>query len=206
MSLGSLFQCKNVQFLSVKKCFLISSLNLSWLNFEHSHLSYHWIPRIDQNLFLHFPFSETYREQQAGPSSSKVLGTPLRRLSPFQPFTRPFTIFVALFWIHSSTFQPFLNRGVQKHMHDSRWAQSSVKYSMIKHLFLLAGYDCVCGYEWLWLQNEGARAHCWLILSCCQPAPPDPFLQGYFPSTPFPDYTYVQYYSVPSEESSILTC
>jgi len=50
--------------LSVKKCFLMSSLNLLDAALRHSHASYHWISgRRDQHLPLHCPSSGTCREQ-----------------------------------------------------------------------------------------------------------------------------------------------
>jgi len=50
-----------------------------------------------------------------------------------------------------------------------------------------------------WLPGHTAG----MFWACCQPAPPDPFLQGCSPATPLAIYTCAQCYSIPGVDSGI---
>ena len=166
-SLGSLFQCLTT--LSVKKCFLMSSVNLLWHSFEP------------------FPCGlslDTRKKNSAPPSPRPLLRMLWRAMrSPLsllfsrlnnpkvlscssQDFpSSPFTTFVALLWMHPRTFTSFFNGGTQTCTQHPRWGHTNAEYSgMIPSPAWLVGlrlmHPRVQRFAF-----RAARALCWFLQS-----------------------------------------
>ena len=124
-SLGSLSQCLTTP--SVKKCFLLSSLNLPWCSFE----SFARVLPLDP------------REKSSAPPSPRPLLRKLQRavrlplgllLSKPRVLSRssqdmpssPSTSFAAFLWMHSRTFMCCLNHGAQNCRQCSRWGRTTL--------------------------------------------------------------------------------
>ena len=152
-SLGSLFQ--GLTTLWVMKYFLMSSLNLPWCCFEPFPQNLSLDPREKRSAplsplallrkllrVMRSPFSRLYSELE----KSRVLCCFSQEVS-----SRLFTSFVALLWMHVSTFTCFFNCGAQNCTQYSRWDHVNVKYSRIINAFWLAGYtvfDAPQGAVW----------------------------------------------------------
>ena len=185
--------------LSVKKCFLMSSLNLPWCSFEP-------LPRIR---------SLEHREKSSAPPSPRPLLRKLQRAmrSPLNLLfskldkpgvlscsshdmpSSPSTSFVALLCTRSRTFTSFLSGGAQNCTQYSRWGPTNAEYRGT-----IPSFDrlvVLCLMHSRWGLPSGLLGHpadsCG---ACCPPAPPDPFPQGCFPATPLPICTCAWHHSV----------
>lgn len=179
--LGSLFQCLNS--LSVKKCFLMSSLNLPVAVLNHSCMSCLWIEGSrDQQLLLHLPFLESCEEQWGliafFPSA---FFSPNRQMQSVQLLltavsSSPCLSFVAIvakyLHIFVKLWGPELHMTLQIRLH-----QHSVKQD--NHIFDLLVMLCLkhSGTDFaLWATRaHTAGSH----QACHPPAAPGPFLRSF---------------------------
>ncbi|KAK4829643.1 hypothetical protein QYF61_005936 [Mycteria americana] len=126
---GSLFQ--GLTTLSVKKCFLMSSLNLPWCSFE----PFPDILSLDlREKSSASPFPRPFLRKLL-----RAMRLPLSLLfskldKPKDIPSSPFTSFVALLWTHSRTFTSFLNCRAQNCTQYSR-LRTSVKSWLVKTTF-----------------------------------------------------------------------
>lgn len=105
----SLFQSMNT--LSVRKCFLMSSLNLPMAALNWSHMVYHWIPRRRAQHFPpHSPTQKSVRQQWGCPQPAFLQTRPTQS-PPLLLIGRssPSTAFVALLWMYSSDSEVTVN-------------------------------------------------------------------------------------------------
>lgn len=195
--------------LFLKKCCLMSGLNLLWHSFES-------FPRAllldtrERSLappsLLHLLW-KLYRAMWSLFSllSSKLDKPKILSHSFWDLPSIPATNFVALLWTHPRTFTSFLNWSPEQHsvlkvtLHQC-WVQQDGHLSW---LAAVAVFDAPQdGFALLPAQAHTADWY-W---ACCWPEPTGLLLQSFSPAAPLPGFTCDQSYFIPSAESCILTC